>query len=258
MLPALGEVRHLEVVRADAAARSFLLVELRQRPFRQTISDLDRHELLLACDGRAAGGRRPTRGQGTIASEAGPAARRESRGGRTSSNSMGASRLPTEARVASGGEPRWPSSRRRSGRCARRPRRRAGPGAPGPGRPPRPPRAATIAGRWGASCCLVALGGCFMSNLIAAATARSIAAEGLAGDGSRARSRRAAPGRGHRPRGQGRGRRRRTSSTSSSRSPSAAASCTTPWPAGEAHRPPRLIRGEGAGLGGAEAERRPM
>src|SRR5262249_311886 len=57
--PALDQVRHVEVVGAKAAPWSFLLVELREGAFRQTISDLDGHALLLASDGRL-GRRTPT------------------------------------------------------------------------------------------------------------------------------------------------------------------------------------------------------
>jgi uncharacterized OsmC-like protein len=78
---------------------------------------------------------------------------------------------------------------------------------------------------------LVALGGCFMSNLVAAAAARNIPAEELEVrvQGTLA----SAPPRVEaidlEVRAPGLAPERRTSSTSWSPSPSAAASCTTPW-----------------------------
>ena len=73
--PALGQIRHLEVVGADAAARGFLLVELREVAFRQTISDPDRTSASLRVMERA-GRRAPTEhaAQGTIAPRRRPAA----------------------------------------------------------------------------------------------------------------------------------------------------------------------------------------
>src|SRR5262249_41444819 len=72
--PAFNKVRHVEVVGAEAAPWSLLLVELREGAFRQTISDLDGHALLLASDGQL-GRRTPTeRGSGYHSLDGGSAA----------------------------------------------------------------------------------------------------------------------------------------------------------------------------------------
>jgi len=46
-LLALGEIRHLEGVRAHGTARGFLLDELRERAIRHAVTNFDRHECLL-------------------------------------------------------------------------------------------------------------------------------------------------------------------------------------------------------------------